>query len=52
MALMRADYWTGISLSAAYAGLLSVPALIRKAQELGFHTVEDLAHWQEPMRTW
>jgi Animal haem peroxidase len=39
-------------LSAAYAGLLSVPALIRKAQELGFDTVEDLAHWQEPMRTW
>jgi hypothetical protein len=39
-------------LSSAYAGLLSVPALIRKMQERGFDMVEDLAQWQEPMRTW
>jgi Animal haem peroxidase len=39
-------------LSSAYAGLLSVPALIRKMQERGFDTVEDLAQWQGPMRTW
>jgi hypothetical protein len=39
-------------LSSAYAGLLSVPALIRKMQERGFDTVEDLAQWQEPMRAW
>ena len=39
-------------LSAAYAGLLSVPALIREMQRRGFHTVQDLAQWQAPMRTW
>ena len=39
-------------LSSAYAGLLSVPALIRKMQERGFDMVEDLAQWQEPMRAW
>ena len=39
-------------LSSAYAGLLSVPALIRKMQERGFEMVEDLAQWQEPMRRW
>jgi hypothetical protein len=39
-------------LSSAYAGLLSVPALIREMQERGFDMVEDLAQWQEPMRAW
>ena len=39
-------------LSSAYAGLLSVPALIREMQSRGFDTVEDLAQWQSPMRTW
>jgi Animal haem peroxidase len=39
-------------LSSAYAGLLSVPALIREMQERGFDIVEDLAQWQEPMRAW
>jgi Animal haem peroxidase len=39
-------------LSAAYAGLLSVPALIREMQNRGFDMVEDLAEWQGPMRTW
>ena len=39
-------------LSSAYAGLLSVPALIREVQNRGFDTVEDLAEWQVPMRNW
>ncbi len=39
-------------LSAAYAGLLSVPALIRQMRERGFDMVEDLAQWQGPMRAW
>jgi hypothetical protein len=39
-------------LSSAYAGLLSVPALIREMQNRGFDAVEDLAQWQEPIRDW
>jgi hypothetical protein len=39
-------------LSAAYAGLLSVPTLIRRMRGEGFETYEDLAVWQQPMREW
>ena len=48
---MRADYWTGIS-ERCLRWLAVRACTDQEAQELGFHTVEDLAQWQEPMRTW
>ena len=38
--------------SAAFAGVLSVPALIRTAREKGIEIIEDFSVWQGRLRTW
>jgi hypothetical protein len=38
--------------SAAFAGVLSVPALIEAARRKGFETVEEFSAWQERIRIW